>query len=123
MGIERISTEAIKRIIKESITTQYTCVIKAYSNSCPLCHELKEDYEFISSLPQFSNVHFFVFNIEDYPGLSDLVDLNGVPSIILVNTGFEKSIHILRDPKMPHPRTWYFRTDIVNFIDNNRRKA
>ena len=121
MTVERISTQAIKKVIGGDVKTQYTCVIKVYSNGCPICHELKDEYHRISNLSEFDDLYFFVFNIDDFTNLDKLVEFEGVPTFILVNTGLEKSVHVMQEPPTPHPKTWYYAEDIVTFVNDNRR--
>tara|TARA_B100000989_G_scaffold183957_1_gene138442 strand:- start:6547 stop:6864 length:318 start_codon:yes stop_codon:yes gene_type:complete len=96
-----------------------TCVIKFYSNGCHLCHNLKDYYEDISNNEQFSDIHFFAFNVDNYPEIEKQMKFNGVPTISLVKTYMQDAspkIRILKDPDMPNEQTWYRSKDIKQFI-------
>tara|TARA_B100000282_G_scaffold52259_1_gene33490 strand:+ start:8475 stop:8771 length:297 start_codon:yes stop_codon:yes gene_type:complete len=94
-------------------------VIKFYSNGCHLCHNLKDYYEDISNNDQFSDIHFFAFNVDNYPDIEKQLKFNGVPTISLVKTYTEDvspKVRILKDPDKPNEQTWYRSRDIKQFI-------
>ena len=119
MTVERISGEALEKLIKGKINEETTCVIKFYSNGCHLCHALKKSYEEISD--QYEDVHFFAFNTEDHLNLDSILPINGTPSICLINTGRRKNIITLVDPTEPDNTTWFTSAQIKNFIDKEKR--
>jgi thioredoxin-like negative regulator of GroEL len=117
--IERLSHAAFEKIMNGKIKEGATCVIKFYSNECHYCHALRQDYKQISD--QFEGVHFFAFNVDGYPHINSVVDINGVPTIAFVKTGRLPQIDILDDPEEKHGETWYHPEDIVSFIKERVR--
>tara|TARA_Y100001973_G_C5191590_1_gene331334 strand:+ start:2105 stop:2461 length:357 start_codon:yes stop_codon:yes gene_type:complete len=117
--IERLSHAAFEKIMSGKIKEGATCVIKFYSNQCHYCHALRQDYKQISD--QFEGVHFFAFNVDGYPHINSVVDINGVPTIAFVKTGRLPQIDILDDPEEKHGETWYHPEDIVSFIKERVR--
>ena len=70
----------------------------------------------------FDNVYFFVVNVDDDGDTDDLLELNGVPSIIFVNIAKNRrKIMILEDPEAPDDATWYHPMQIKNFIEECMR--
>ena len=66
-------------------------------------------------------MYFFAFNIDDTPNIADLIDINGVPTIISIKTGLLKSrIRILQDHDPPNQSTWYYSKDIKEFIEKEK---
>ena len=58
--VERLSTEALHKIIEGRFEDTATCIVKFYANNCHYCHSLKDYYEDIAD--QYSdgeNLHFF----------------------------------------------------------------
>ena len=121
MSVKKISKQALDKIIGGKVREQATCVIKFYSNTCDLCHNLQEYYQAISEKEEYSDIHFFAFNIEDDPMIEKMLGFNGVPTITLLKVGGpRKRIRILQDPDQPHKLTWYRSNDISAFIDRER---
>lgn len=119
MSVERLSTTALKKILSGEVKEDATCVIKFYSNGCHLCHNLKDYYEDISNNENFSDVHFFAFNVDNYPQIEKQLSFNGVPTISLIKTYANNpnpTIRTLRDPEKPNEQTWYRVNDIKRFI-------
>ena len=65
MSVDRLSKKALQKILSGQIKEDAICIVKFYSNNCHLCHNLKNKYEEIAS--KYEDVHFFAFNIQDYP--------------------------------------------------------
>jgi len=119
VSVTRLSTEGLKKILGGEVKEDATCVIKFYSNGCHLCHNLKDYYEDISNNDQFSDIHFFAFNVDNYPDIEKQLKFNGVPTISLVKTYTEDvspKVRILKDPDKPNEQTWYRSRDIKQFI-------
>lgn len=123
MSVDRLSHGALKKILGGEVVEDATCVIKFYSNTCDLCHNLKDYFEDISDKEDFTDVHFFAFNVGDYPKIEKMLNFNGVPTISVVkaNPGNKKpKIRIMPDPDPPNEKTWYYANDINNFIERER---
>ena len=119
MKVERLSFPALKKILTGQISEKATCVVKFYSNGCHYCHALKEYYEDIADT--YDDIYFFAFNIDDTKEVDKYLDLNGVPSIALIdNKSLSPKVHLLEDPQDPNKHTWYRTKDIRNFIETNK---
>ena len=103
MPVNRISKEAIVKMTKGQVNVpeQTTCVVKFYSNGCHLCHALSSYYKDISD--KYEDVMFFAYNVDDDDEISEMLDLNGVPSITMfkVTKGRKAVIRNLADPDNP----------------------
>ena len=121
MSVNRLTIGSLRKLISGQINENATCIVKFYSNGCHFCHNLREYYEDISNEEEYSDMHFFAFNVDDYPQIENQLNLNGVPSISLLKTGGKKiKIRTLSDPEKPNEKTWYRTKDIKEFI--NREK-
>jgi thioredoxin-like negative regulator of GroEL len=121
MSVKRISKYALDQIVAGKVREPATCVIKFYSNSCHLCHNLQEYYDTIAKDDQYSDLHFFAFNIEEYPKIEKLLGFRGVPSILLFKVGIpNKRIRVLQDPDEPNEHTWYTSNYIRSFIEREK---
>ena len=121
MSVKRISKYALDQIVAGKVREPATCVIKFYSNSCHLCHNLQEYYDTIAKDDQYSDLHFFAFNIQDYPQVEKVVGFDGVPTVTLVKTGGNRpKIRVLKDPEKPNKETWYHLEDIKEFIKKEK---
>ena len=65
MSVDRLSKKALQKILSGKVKEDATCVVKFYSNDCPLCHNLKDKYEEIAG--KYNDVYFFAFNIQIIP--------------------------------------------------------
>lgn len=123
MAVKRLSEKALKQIMAGRTTEAATCIIKFYSNTCPMCHNLKEYYDDISEDKKYSDLYFFAFNLEDGHKIEKLLNFQGTPTIALMRTTStpqKPKIRIMRDPEEPNDKTWYRTKDIRNFIDKER---
>ncbi|MBL19074.1 MAG: hypothetical protein CMC82_04510 [Flavobacteriaceae bacterium] len=123
MSVRRISTPALNKLLKGEVKEDSVCLIKFYSNNCHLCHNLKEYYEDLSEVDEYKDIHFFAFNIEDYPQMEKKLNFNGVPTISLIKTYVDEKkpmVRVLSDPDKPNEQTWYRIKDIRNFIKEER---
>tara|TARA_Y100000593_G_scaffold79913_1_gene148982 strand:- start:1127 stop:1486 length:360 start_codon:yes stop_codon:yes gene_type:complete len=119
MSVDRLSSSALRKILSGKVREPATCVVKFYSNSCPLCHNLQGEYEELAQ--EYKDLYFFAFNIDDYPNVEKILSFNGVPTISLIKTGHATpKIRILKDPENPDADTWYTRQDILNFIEKEK---
>jgi thiol-disulfide isomerase/thioredoxin len=118
MSVARISKQNLRKILTDNGVQDASCVVKFYSNNCPFCVRLKDEYHELSN--SFDNLYFFVVNIDDDGDLDDLLQLNGVPSILFVNiVEARRSIAVMEDPEAPDEVTWYHPLDIKQFIESN----
>ena len=119
MKIKRLSKASLQNILNGKITEEATCVIKFYSNNCHYCHKLKGLYEEISDA--FPTIHFFAFNIADYPQIQKRLKFKGVPTISLVNGGrTTPEVKIMSEPGKPDKETWYPGDSIKIFIEKEK---
>ena len=96
MSVDRLSKKALQKILSGKVKEDATCVVKFYSNDCPLCHNLKDKYEEIAG--KYNDVYFFAFNIQDYPTAEKVL-------------GF---------PEKPYENMWFNPKDIIEFIEKEK---
>ncbi len=119
MSVERISIQGLRKLLKGQVKEDATCMVKFYSNGCHYCDNLKSYYHDISENEEFNKVHFFAFNIDDFPAIEKQLSFNGVPTIFIIKTtanGNGIKLRSLSEPSEPNPETWYRSADIINFI-------
>jgi thiol-disulfide isomerase/thioredoxin len=107
------------KILNGEVKEKATCVVKFYSNDCHFCHALAEDYREIAEEEEFSDVHFFAFNIHDDEELQQKLKFNGVPTISVISTTEAETpprVRVMPEPDPPHDHTWYYTKDIKSFI-------
>ena len=120
MAVTRISREALDNVLRGDIKENSTFVLKFYSNNCHLCHNLKDYFVDVSNKEEYKDLHFFAYNIDDYPELEDRLRFKGVPTIFVVNTHISDrrpKLHLLPEPEDPNDKTWYRVSDICKFLD------
>ena len=120
MAVTRISREALDNVLRGDIKENSTFVLKFYSNNCHLCHNLKDYFVDVSNKEEYKDMHFFAYNIDDYPELEDKLRFKGVPTIFVVNTHISDrrpKLHLLPEPEDPNDKTWYRVSDICNFLN------
>lgn len=121
MGVSRLTLPSLQKLVGGKIKEKATCIIKFYSNGCHYCHNLREYYEEISEEADYSEMHFFAFNVDDYPPIQKQLNLNGVPSIYILKTGGKKlKLRSLQEPDNPNKETWYRVKDIKEFINEEK---
>ncbi len=123
MSIDRLSNKALQKIVKGQIKENVSCVIKFYSNDCHLCHALSGYYEDISEADEFSDVHFFAFNVKDNTNIEKRLKFNGVPTIAVVrmtDRATPPTIRFMPEPDPPNEKTWYYSKDIKEFINKEK---
>ena len=121
MNIVRLTPDALRKILSGQVKSPATCVVKFYSNDCPLCHNLKEYFEDIAKKEKYSDLLFFAFNVGDYPPIESQLKFNGVPTISLIKAGLAKpKVRFCPEPDKPNDQTWYTSNDIVQFIDKEK---
>jgi thiol-disulfide isomerase/thioredoxin len=120
MAVTRISREALDSLLKGEIKENATFVLKFYSNNCHLCHTLREYYVDISEKDEYKDLHFFAYNIDDYPEIEKHLRFKGVPTIFVVHANIgnrRPRMALLPEPENPNDSTWYKSSDICNFLN------
>ena len=123
MSIQRLNLKALERILTGKVNEDATCVVKFYSNGCHLCHSLQEYYATISESEEFSDVHFFAFNVDDHPSIEKRLKFDGVPTISVIRTKKGPSrptVRIMPEPDRPNQKTWYRVSEIKKFIEREK---
>lgn len=121
MSIDRLSKIALQKLLSGKIKEEATCIVKFYSNTCPLCHELSSPYMELAENENYSDLHFFAFNIDDYPQAQKVMGFKGIPTITLIKTGGKQpKIRVLKDPEKPYKNMWYDPKDIEDFIEKEK---
>jgi len=123
MSVNRLSREALEKILAGRVREDATCVVKFYSNDCHLCQSLQEYYHSIASDEKYSDLHFFAFNIDDNHRLEKRLNFNGVPTISVIKTyasAKKPRVRILPDPEEPQEKTWYTSKQIRDFIEREK---
>jgi hypothetical protein len=124
-AVDRLSKQALQKILSGQVKEDSTCFIKFYSNTCHMCHSLRQHYvdavyEVQDKLRKDGrkDVHFFAFNIADYVEAEKILGFEGVPTIIMVRTSRNQpKITVLQDPTEPHKEMWYHPRDIKSFFN------
>jgi thiol-disulfide isomerase/thioredoxin len=113
----------MEKILNGQVKEAATCVVKFYSNDCHFCHALSGYYQDLSEEEEFSDVHFFAFNLQDKPTLEAQMSFKGVPTISIIKTTETNKpprIRIMPDPDPPNQKTWYYSKDIKEFINKEK---
>ena len=119
MKVARLSKAALQKILQGKVDDEATCLIKFYSNGCHYCHELQELYTELAG--NYEDIHFFAFNIGDYPQVEKIIGFKGIPTLCLIKTGTNvPTRRVMPDPKTPHKKMWYHPKDIKKFIEKEK---
>lgn len=123
MKVDRIGVSALQNLIKGELTDNATCIVKFYSQECPMCLALSTYYTDIADSYDDEGLFFFAFNIQDVEKIEDYIDLNGVPTIVSFRGGPNRRVKVttLEDPETPNKKTWYYSKDIRSFVDKEKR--
>ena len=102
---------------KRVLLDRETCVIKFYSDSCPLCINLAPIYQEIATeygkLPK--KINFYKVDVNNDEGLSDRLNFDGVPTLFLFHKGVYSEIPYPYDN--PDDLTGYRKADIIDYIN------
>ena len=121
MSVIKITKPALDKIIAGKVTEPATCVIKFYSNGCDMCHNLQPYYQSIAEEEQYGDIHFFAFNVDEYPPIEKMLGFDGVPTIFLLKVGIpRRRMRKLQDPENPNRATWYTSNYIKEFLDREK---
>ena len=119
MNVQRLSKRSLKKILGGVVNEEATCMIKFYSNTCRYCRNLQDIYEEIAA--NHEDIHFFAFNIEDYPAVEKVMKFKGVPTIALIKAGTNQpKIRLIEEPKKRNKKSWYVQKDIEDFIEKEK---
>jgi thioredoxin-like negative regulator of GroEL len=119
MPVARLSKSALQKILQGKVNEKATCVIKFYSNTCHYCKELHEPY--VKLAGDYDDVHFFAFNIGDYPQVEKILGFKGIPTLCLIKTGMRMpKQRVIPDPEEPNKKMWYHIDDIKEFIEREK---
>jgi len=123
MRVDRIGAAALQKLVKGDLTANATCIVKFYSQECPMCHALHDYYVDIAESYEDEELFFFAFNTKDTDNIEDLIKINGVPTIASFRGGPSRrvKVNILEDPEKPNGKTWYYAKDIRNFVEKALR--
>jgi thiol-disulfide isomerase/thioredoxin len=120
VAVTRISNESLDMLLQGKVKEAATCVLKFYSNGCPMCHALSDYYAEISQEDKYKDLHFFAVNIDDYPEIERRLNFKGVPTIFILHSNIGNrapTIRVIEEPEKPNDKTWYKVSDIKKFID------
>ena len=120
MPVTRITRDALDVLLKGEIKENATFVLKFYSNDCHLCHSLQQYYVDVSEKEKYKDLHFFAYNIDDYPELEKRLRFKGVPTIFVVHSNIgnrRPTLRLMPEPENPNEKTWYKTSDICTFLD------
>jgi len=117
MRITKLSRGELNDMVNNVDQEDAVNVVKFYSDSCPMCANLRDYYVDISY--KFSKVNFFVFNMNRGEGVEKKLNFRGTPTLAMIKTGDNPKILIMPDPDNPNDRTWYYSKDIIKFIKDN----
>jgi hypothetical protein len=123
MSVDRLSVDALNKILAGQVKEDSTCIVKFYSNNCHLCHALQDYYVDISNDEKYSALHSFAFNIDDHQIIEKKLKFNGVPTISVIKTfasDHKPRVRVLDDPPEPQEKTWYTSKYIRDFIERER---
>jgi thiol-disulfide isomerase/thioredoxin len=113
--VTRIDKRSLQKLLSGQVKAPTKCLIKFYTSSCHYCNALKPIYEILSE--ENDNVPFFVFNTMDYPEISNILGFEGVPTLMMLDSGGElPKRRFIKEPVDPHPKTWYTGNNIRDFI-------
>ena len=119
--VERIDLDILRNLVDGNVKEDATCVVKFYSTRCGYCDNLKPVYEALSE--QYGGkVHFFAINVDDPIDEKPPIEVNGVPSICMIEISNEVKVTMLEEPQMPHPVTWYWLEYMKAFVDRGVNK-
>ena len=113
--VTRINKRSLQKILSGQVKSPTKCVIKFYSTNCHYCHALKPSYESVSD--EYSQINFFAFNVTDYPEIENVLGFEGVPTIMMIESGKENPVRkMIEEPVDPDKKTWYTKDNIRDFI-------
>jgi len=119
MKVPRLSKSALQKILQGKVKEEAICVVKFYSNGCHYCKELHEPY--VKLVDDYEDIHFFAFNVRDYPQIEKILGFKGVPTLCLIKTGLPTpKQRVMPDPKEPNKKMWYHMRDIRKFIEKEK---
>ena len=113
--VTRLSKRGLQKILSGQVKEPTKCIIKFYNARCHYCHALKPIYDILSD--EFGDINFFAFNVGDYPEIEKILEFEGVPSICMVECGWDKPRRrFINEPVDPDKKMWYTGDNIRNFL-------
>lgn len=91
---------------KKNVDEGNAFIVKFKSDSCPVCVDLKNDYEKVSKL--FPDIKFFDVDVNKEQELSDLFINDGVPTLFYIKDKKFKEI--------PYPEEGFTAPKLINSI-------
>tara|TARA_Y100001963_G_scaffold158763_1_gene259610 strand:- start:684 stop:1061 length:378 start_codon:yes stop_codon:yes gene_type:complete len=119
--VQRIGRKSLEKILDGAVQDSHLVMIKFYGADCYLCHGLAPIYKELAS--SYEDVLFYAFNMQDDGGqwVEEKYGFEGTPSICLVQTeGVNTMVKFLKEPEKPDRETWYYKDDIIKFIERYR---
>ena len=119
--VTRIDKRSLQKLLSGQVKAPTRCLIKFYNSNCHYCHSLKPVYDTLSE--EQSHVQFFAFNTLDYPEIANILGFEGVPTIMMLESGGELPRRtFIKEPVDPDPKTWYTGNNIREFLGGNDAK-
>ena len=118
MKIKKLNRSKLNDMINNFDQENSINVIKFYSDSCPMCINLRDYYVDISQ--KFSKINFCVFNMARGQGVEEKLGFYGTPTICMIKTGDNHEITVMDDQEKPSDHTWYKSEEIIKFIRDNK---
>ena len=113
--VTRIDKRSLQKLLSGQVKAPTKCLIKFYNGNCHYCQALKPVYESVSE--EQPQVQFFAFNTMDYPEIASILGFEGVPTIMMLESGGELPKRtFIKEPIDPDEKTWYTGNNIRNFI-------
>lgn len=113
--VQRITPQVLDSYINNSSKLKKPLIIKLYSNSCHLCHSLRQTYERLSN--KYLQYNFYACNVEDEEGLEEKYGFSGVPTILKIEPNSKKP-KVLADPSEPDKFQWYPERYLEDFLSS-----
>tara|TARA_R110000824_G_scaffold116244_2_gene267613 strand:+ start:2169 stop:2525 length:357 start_codon:yes stop_codon:yes gene_type:complete len=107
----------IKSFKKKIVVERQTCMIKFYSESCPLCVHLAPVYQEIANEMKDlgRKISFYKIDVDKDKNISDRLDFEGVPTLFLFHDGRYSEVPYPYDN--PEDLTGYRKADIIEHIN------
>ena len=98
----------------EILESDVPCLIKFSNRGCPLCLGMEDVYQALYS-KYGSRIKFGTVDTEVNPDLSEVFDIDGVPTIFFFDQGDAEEVPY---PEDPHPYSGYGQQYLINYLNN-----